>query len=1070
MLLVDLMRNLPNSSAPLKVLFVSRQTPELISTFDRVSIAVPSEYLPVENTKKDIRICVENEVRYMHAPQDFKDQILERLVAGANGNFLWASLALVEVMECNTEEDIEATLKGIPSGMEEFYHRMEQKIIENTKPRDQRLGQMILTWVICSQRALVVEELQQALIPEYSVMLDISFTITRVCGQFVVVDSANHLAMVHQTARDHILTTETALGVTIAEGHEKILVKCLSVLLEKFQRRDSNRRSDDKGFQRYAMTSWAYHLNRVSPEGDQPLLLLAKFLRTTTVLAWIVSLSRQNQLKVLVSSSKSMMVYVRRKQAVYETSNPLSHRLQELDLLEAWATDFLKILGQNLKASPNSIYEHIPPFCPKRSMIYRHLEQRGSLPQSLSVEGISKTIWDDSLAKISVGPEAQVLSIICSGDHFALLTSANLIVLYDSTTFDVKQMIEPMERICAISFSDSSNLLATYGFRATKVWSMSTGKAIYEIQNPRGSRALTITFSADDTKLVVGSNDGLISVASMKVPKPEWSLMHPALLKTDSTMDGHVQEVPWCISFNSDVDSVAVAYRGSPLCVRSMDPPELIGRFMRNQDPTGSSWAKVDQVIWHPRSEEVLGLFLGGHVFRWNPYENTQQQITAKASMIASSPEGKFFVTADSNGTIRLYNFVHFSLVYQLSCENMINDICFSPDGRRLYDLRGPFCNIWEPNALLRLEDSGEESDISSLATSLPTTGVSEVVEEVRDQITAVAIQFHGHYQAIGNEVGVVSVIDSSDGNKPPTRLWNSPVSLPIGHLDWSGDGQYLASTEMSGKVVVRRVQSRNSPNWIVTACFSTKLEIRFKGIQQILLNNDGTALLVKNGPLVNIWPLDPSSSPSDSNMSITAPDTIWSRHPTDPALLVAFGTSFIKIYRWDDLSEIMRFDVKIPKSLSARSSIKAVKINKVLTDSSGSIILIDAVQTTKENTAHLASFLDFPINSLASPVASSSTLTSIAIPTEIQDQIEVHLGIISRQRLVFLNKEHWMCSWRLGASSETARVERHYFLPKDWLNVECLRLCAILADGKFLIPNNGELAVIKCLGLSSHG
>lgn len=133
-LLVELMRNLPEYSARLKILLVSRQTPELISTFDRVSVAVPSQYLPVENTKKDIRTYVQHEVQFMHAPQKFKEQIVEKLVAGANGSFLWASLALVEVMECNTQEDIDATLEGMPSGMEDFYQRMEQKIIEKTKP------------------------------------------------------------------------------------------------------------------------------------------------------------------------------------------------------------------------------------------------------------------------------------------------------------------------------------------------------------------------------------------------------------------------------------------------------------------------------------------------------------------------------------------------------------------------------------------------------------------------------------------------------------------------------------------------------------------------------------------------------------------------------------------------------------------------------------------------------------------------------------------------------------------------------------------------------------------------
>jgi hypothetical protein len=119
-LLVELMQSIPDSSAPIKVLLVSRQTPELISTFDRLSIVVPVVYLPLEDTKKDIRIYVEKEVQYMHAPPEFKLQVVEKLVSGAIGNFLWVSLALVEVMRCNTQEDLDETLEGIPSGMEQL--------------------------------------------------------------------------------------------------------------------------------------------------------------------------------------------------------------------------------------------------------------------------------------------------------------------------------------------------------------------------------------------------------------------------------------------------------------------------------------------------------------------------------------------------------------------------------------------------------------------------------------------------------------------------------------------------------------------------------------------------------------------------------------------------------------------------------------------------------------------------------------------------------------------------------------------------------------------------------------
>ena len=1079
-LLVELMQSIPNSSAPIKVLLVSRQTPELISTFDRLSVVVPVGYLPLADTKNDIRIFVEKEIQYMHAPSDFKSQIVERLVAGAVGNFLWASLALVDVMKCHTQEDLDKTLEGIPSGMEQLYQRMERKIIENTRPQDQKLGQLILTWAACSRRPLVLKELAQALQPEFSVMLDLTFTISRVCGQFVVVDSTDQLVMVHQTARDHIIATVSALAVNVTEGHEKLFTKCLSVLEENNQRRDSDRRQCNQEFVRYAMTSWAYHLNMISPESDTPLLLLSKFLKGNSVLAWIASLAHQNQLKVLAYSSKSMNLYVRRKWGRYAAINPLLHRVQELDLLELWATDFLKLLGKfgrNLTACPTSIYQQIPPFCPKNSMIYQQFKQHASLPHPLAVEGVSKTTWDDSLARLSLGPGSQTLTIICSGDHFAVLTATGLIVLYNSTTFEIKQTLVHAERVCAMSFSTCSNLLVTYGFHTTKVWSVLTGQIMYQIPNP-SSRAFTITFSAGNTELVIGSNDRLIRVVRLAAANPVWSISHQALLKDDTALDRPVQNVPWRIAFNSEASCVAVAYRSSPLCVWAMDPPELIGRCMRNQEYAGNSWTVVDQVIWHPKSEEVLGLYMGGHVFRWNPYDNTQQELQAEASILASSPEGRFFVIGDSNGTIKLYNFHHFTLIYQLSCENMINDICFSPDSKRLYDLRGQFCNIWEPNALIRVDETSEQdSEVASEVSSIPTAAVSEAFAEVRDQITAIAIQFRGRYQAIGNEAGVVSVVDSLEGDHVAVQLWRSPVMLSIGHLHWSCDGNYLACAELTGKVIVKKVQLENAVGWTVAPVFDVKLKVSSEGIQQVLLNSNGKLLLVKNGPSVTVWPVRVSSSSETHGKSIMSPDTKWIKHPTDSTLLLAFSPSLVRVYLWDDLSEIAAFSMDGPPLSSspdanetsnlADKPSRAAKISSIFTNPSGSHFLMHSVLPPNEGQTHLTTLFETSSITPSSASLPPSTPTPTPIPREIQYQIETPLGILPKQRLIFLDKDYWMCSWRLGANLITEKIQRYYFLPKDWLNVECLELCALLADGRFLIPNNGELAVIKSRGIS---
>lgn len=92
-----------------------------------------------------------------------------------------------------------------------------------------------------------------------------------------------------------------------------------------------------------------------------------------------------------------------------------------------------------------------------------------------------------------------------------------------------------------------------------------------------------------------------------------------------------------------------------------------------------------------------------------------------------------------------------------------------------------------------------------------------------------------------------------------------------------------------------------------------------------------------------------------------------------------------------------------------------------------------------------------------------------ITIPEAIQSRIEIPLGILSRNRLVYLDKNYWMCIWSIGTSDELENVDRPFFLPTDWRNMDCLELCTLLPDGAFMIPNNGELAFIRCMGLSSR-
>lgn len=859
-----------------------------------------NSYRTEQKIGASLRPSVFSQLRAGVLPQ-FKAALVPKMVKRANVSFLWTSLGLHEIMGCNTEEDMDDTLNSMPEGMDDLYRRMINTAIANSKskPRGCKLGQRILTWAICCRRPLALDELRQALEPDFALITDIELIISRVCGQLVFVDPvSNRLTMLHEAARDHILTTKSELGVNVALGHQMLFTKCLSFLEENrnLPRELSHQQANAKvtlknGLFYYAMKSWAYHLGKVSIDSDEPLLLLTRFLKGNYVLDWIVALALTKQLRSLVSSAKAMNLYVRRKRGRYEATNPMSHCLEELRIVELWATDLLNLVGKfslHLIETPISMYQLIPPFCPRSSMIYQQLEKSLSPgSQSLIVEGRSSSTWDNGLAKISLHPATNSVSIKCARDTFAILTGGGMATLYSSTTFETRTVLRHAEEVSAIAFSSKSHLLVTYGYRSTKVWSVESGRLMHKIQNPIGSSVKAIKFASKDTKVMIGSSDRLLRVANLKDSAPAWSTLYPQLLKTDP-FGRPAYSAPWRMAFNANANCIAVSYRTTPMAVWSLDTQTLLGRCLRNNEDTGRDWAVVDQMTWHPNSEEIIGLYLGGQVFRWNPYTNGGQELEAEGSILACSSEGKFFAVGDSQGTIKLYNFNHFSMIYKTSYDQLIAEICFSPDSTRLYDIRGAWCNIWEPNALLSGEESTDDSDLSSEAASLPSAMVCDASAQVRPQIKAIAVHPGGRYYAIANEAGIINLVDPSSANSEPFELWRPPLELPTTKLDWSSDGTHLACIEMMGIAVVSKVSRDEHDAWSANLVFSTRVDVSLDGAQQILLNSNASMIMIKNGPSITTQSVQLVSATHCSN--ITRPDTLWVKHPGNPDLLLCFA------------------------------------------------------------------------------------------------------------------------------------------------------------------------------------
>jgi len=68
-------------------------------------------------------------------------------------------------------------------------------------------------------------------------------------------------------------------------------------------------------------------------------------------------------------------------------------------------------------------------------------------------------------------------------------------------------------------------------------------------------------------------------------------------------------------------------------------------------------------------------------------YDEVKVDIGTVPHGIACSPNGQVFVTMDVGGSIKIYDFSSMSLIYKLSSEDRVNQIHFSPDNLRFYDL-----------------------------------------------------------------------------------------------------------------------------------------------------------------------------------------------------------------------------------------------------------------------------------------------------------------------------------------------------------------------------------------------
>ncbi|KAJ0122036.1 hypothetical protein J7T55_002547 [Diaporthe amygdali] len=1003
------------SSSPIRILFASRRTPEITNAFEKRHANVSLQTIDIDEHPEDIGIHVRQELKVAGGLQ-LRETIEQKIVEKSQKNFLWARLAVENVNQCHTLEDIDSALEQLPEGMEALYDRMASSVNDISNPRDKLLATKILQCLTCSLRVLSVSEMTQALGETASGILDLPHAIKDLCGGFASVDNDGNVSIIHQSAREYLLEDSDQRIFSLDEktAHKDLFLSSLRCLTSTGLR-TKLARDQAPEFVKYAAASWSTHLLHIITLDDEVIKALKRFLTGSWMLTWIHALATTGQLRILAQTSKDLYKLCRNDRSTHSVLESLDQ-----ELVSSWSVDLLRIMGRFgslLRRNPDSIYSSIPPFCPKGSSVH----QLFGKTDALSVNGISNEKWDDLFARISIG-KSFASSIQVAGSQVAVLAAPGNVHIYESTDFrEAKSSpIQHGERVDRVQLNKAGSLLASYGYRTTKVWRVSSGECILTVDSVESkTRPLAMLFTNDDSTLLVGSDDRRVRSLNLVEKESAWDVIADM---EEAGLEKHFTNSASHMAFSPDGSMIAVGYRRHPASAWELEGSTHIGYCRREDDV--SMVRELRDLVWHPYQPEILGLSVEGVVSRWSPYEDRVDELSAGASKLAISNDGELFVTGDSHGRVRLYTTASFSLLHQLSSQDAIFGLAFSPDSKRFYDIRGYHANAWEPNALARYaESSGVDVDSISEYSMSHVSQRSASASAAVDPITAIAGSPIGQLYCYGTQTGVVNLHDTKNGKI--ATLYASRAKFAIDHIAWSHDGEHICCSDFSKQLIVFAASSSTGdlkPNYDQKALIPIR-KITKSPIIQLLFHRTTSHLLVYTALQVHTVSL--TSYAVESSKQLDCPISCWAAHPSDASLLVGFGALKVMILDWS-LEEKRVFTIEWPHNPGTEKSQTSqdLQVDRVLASQDQKHILLQVSNLGRSSRDSELLFLEAASLSASKWSEDHAETTSPTVclrrfSSELFHGILLPLGLVWGGRLIYISRDFAVCSTQLKWTSK---------------------------------------------------
>lgn len=495
--------------------------------------------------------------------------------------------------------------------------------------------------------------------------------------------------------------------------HARIAEVCLTYLCDeemkqpKFRRiRSTAHRSLKRSpLAAYTIVHFSDNLSRASRSHGKHSIALNTFIMKYSYLDR--GRCENQDLSPLIQTAKNIYIYLERGAKHHSRSSV------EVQNISKWANDLIYLVTQFVRAliaSPQAIMHIIPATCAQNSIIFRFFK---SHHLGLNIVGLCRKEWDEKLCCIAI-PEEKILSIACQDNIFALGTSTGKIILYQETTFqEIGRFAhdEPVHRLC---FATTNDLLMSAGWRKISLWYTSTNQLSWSI--PTIDEAFGFESDENDKVIYAATKANYIMIIDVHVGLiverfrfSDWDRAERREFK--------YHRPPTHGGFSVGLGLLGVAYPGRSISFWDLEEHEFVGHFSRSEEAIYPE-APIQAFIFNPDLDMNLASvsYHDGTTYTFEPMaDKTQAMDDPIASVVAASPDGSVLVTGSGHGLIKIYDFKTMNLLHQIfQHQQAIGAIAFNSNGNRFFEIKGSYCNIWEPSVLVRRSKSGEGTSLES--------------------------------------------------------------------------------------------------------------------------------------------------------------------------------------------------------------------------------------------------------------------------------------------------------------------------------------------------------------------